>query len=318
MTTSSTQNLNACETCHGAQFSRICERQDGLTVWLCQNCGLQFINPIPDVAFLQELYERESKRGDSGIPYYQNYIRERQIRIQSYRRQYEKRLKLIEKLHPQKGKLLEIGCAGGFFLKTAKDQGWDPYGIDIDSNFVKFANDDMNLANVHCNTLENIRFENNFFDAVILWDLIEHLPHPMQSIKTLHSLLKKNGVLVIWTPNVKNAAFLKNKWYGYHISQHLYFFSTDSLKKMMAQAGFETVYQNTNKTKKAFLTAPGNNSFKAQNEPSSRAQKILRGLKRDIKNALNPINSLSPLFDRMGYGFNLYMIFQKKSDPVER
>ena len=109
--------------------------------------------------------------------------------------------------------MLDIGCGGGFFLKAAEERGWEPHGIDIVPGFVEFAQKELQLKNVHRRSLEELEYDRHFFDVIVLWDLIEHLPHPVNFLKTINRLLRPDGLLVIWTPNARNSAWLKEHWF---------------------------------------------------------------------------------------------------------
>ncbi len=300
-----------CEICGSENFSEVCVWNGVSRVVRCRDCGLQFVNPMPVQNYLDALYEKETQNGGGSNPFYRSYIQERTDRWRSYRKKYNERLKRIESLYHGTGRLLDIGCGGGFFLKAARERGWDPYGIDIVPEFVRFAKEELHLGNVQCAPLQQASWPSAFFDVIVLWDLIEHLPHPRPFLERCGNLLKPGGLLVIWTPNVKNAALLKEKWYGYRIEQHLFFYCSETLKRMLAPAGFDIVYENTNRAKKGFFSSPENKPYRKEAAPASRLAKRLKGIRRDLKNSLNPVNYISPLLDGAGYGFNLYVIGRK-------
>ncbi len=305
--------LISCEICGENAFTRICEWNRLSHVVQCQKCGLQFVNPMPDQNYLERLYQQDEK---SNL-YYLNYIEERKDRWASYRKQYNRRLDLIEKYAGGKGRLLDIGCGGGFFLQAARERGWEPHGIEIVPPFVQFAREELCLENVDKTPFEEKVYPDHHFDVVVLWDLIEHLPHPMGYLEKINKILRPGGLLILWTPNAQNAAWLKEKWYGYTPLQHLYFFSPQTLKTLLKRSGFQITYENTNRAKKGFFSQPENNSYQKPNQPSTGVKKLLMGLKRDLKNFANPVNYLSPLLDKAGYGFNLYVIGRKYSQSHE-
>ena len=303
-------NLIACDNCGSNKFATLCEWNDLSKVVQCDRCGLQFVNPMPNKEFLDQLYRKDGEES----PYYRNYILERTNRRSSYNKQYHRRLKLIEKYSQGKGKLLDIGCGGGFFLKTAEERGWEPHGIDIVPGFVEFARDELQLKNVNCRSLEELEYKKHFFDVIVLWDLIEHLPHPSNFLKTINQLLRPDGLLVIWTPNARNSAWLKKNWFGYQPLQHLYFFSPGTLNQTLQSTGFRVVYENTNRAKKGFFSSPKNIPYKRPDHPMNKAEKVIHGMKRDLKNFFDPVNYISPILDWAGFGFNLYVIGKKTAE----
>jgi len=311
----SRQERFPCIYCGSLKFIPVFLREDNTLVVHCQECHLEFVNPLPTIETMQENYQREMTGNETGTGIHSNYILERQKRFKSFSKLHNSRLSLIERLYPKKGNLLDIGCGAGFFLNSAKERGWNCYGMEILFEYVKFAQENFALENIHLESLdESITFEPNTFDVITLWDLIEHLRNPLESLKKIHQIMKPGGLLVMWTPNVKNSIFLKEKWTGYRIIQHFYFFSGESLTNLLEKAGFKIVSLNTNKAKKGLLESKGFKPFDKSEKPNTQIKKFLRSVRRDIKNTLNPLTYLGPLFDLAGYGFNLYVIASKPKD----
>lgn len=312
--------LVPCENCRSTRFSTIRDSEDGSKIVRCLNCGLEFVNPLPTEEWLKQLYARELAGGEEKLPFYLNYIQERKDRGNSFDKLHNSRLDLIERFCPNPGNhlearrnLLDIGCGAGFFLKTAQSRGWNPYGIDFLPEYNRFAREELLLGNVHSATLEEMNFPPLSFDVVTLWDLIEHLRHPLATLKEINRILRPGGLVVIWTPNVKNAAFLKEKWDGYRVPLHLYFLSNQALNSLLTQAGFKTVYEKTTKSKKGFFPRADAVHYQKPSQSPTRFQKIKHSIKRDFTNFINPVTYLSPLLDRLGYGFNLFVIAAKQN-----
>jgi 2-polyprenyl-3-methyl-5-hydroxy-6-metoxy-1,4-benzoquinol methylase len=186
---------------------------------------LEFVNPLPAVGTMRENYLKEMIGSETESGYHSSYISERQERSKSFEKLYNSRLGFIESLYPEKGDLLDIGCGAGFFLKCAKQRGWNCHGLEILPEYIKYAQVNFALDNIRLGSLdESLSYDANTFDVITLWDLIEHLRNPLACLKRIHHVMKLGGLLVIWTPNVKNALFLKENWIGYKILQHFYFF----------------------------------------------------------------------------------------------
>ena len=261
---------------------------------------------------MQENYQKEMIGNEIDAGFHSNYIIEREKRITSFSKLYNSRLNLIESLYPGKGDLLDIGCGAGFFLNSAKERGWNCHGLEILPEYIKYAKENFALENIRFESLdEPLTYDENTFDVITLWDLIEHLRNPLKSLKQINRVMKPGGLLVIWNPNVKNSILLKENWIGYKTLQHLYFFSRDSLNTMLGKLGFKIISLKTNKAKKGLLESKGFNPFDKSEKPNKLIEKFLRSAKRDIKNALSPLTYLGPLFDMAGYGFNLYLIASK-------
>ena len=305
----------ACICCGSLDFSPICLREDNTLVVRCQECYLEFVNPLPTIEAMQENYQKEMIGNEEDSGFHSNYILERQKRIKSFSKLYNSRLSLIESLYPGKGDLLDIGCGAGFFLNSAKERGWNCHGLEILPEYIKYAKENFALENIRFESLdEPLTYDENTFNVITLWDLIEHLRNPLKSLKQINRVMKPGGLLVMWTPNVKNAIVLKENWIGYKTLQHLYFFSGDSLNNMLGKAGFKIVSLKTNKAKKGLLESKGFNTFDKSEKPNKIIERFMRSAKRDIKNILNPLTYLGPLFDMAGYGFNLYLIASKMDE----
>ena len=322
--------LVPCENCRSASFSTIRDSVDGSKIVRCLDCGLEFVNPMPTEEWLRQLYSHELANDEQELPYFLNYIQERKDRGSSFDKLHNSRLDLIERFSKRpavnngaapasgaRGNLLDVGCGAGFFLKTAQSRGWNPYGIDFLPEYNRFAKEELKLENVHSSTLEEMNYPPLSFDVVTLWDLIEHLRHPLSTLKEINRILRPGGLVVIWTPNVKNAALLKDRWIGYLMPLHLYFLSNQALNNLLTQSGFQTVYEKTNRSKKGFFPRAGAVPYQKPAQTPTRIQKIKHGIKRDLANFINPINYISPLLDQLGYGFNLFVIAVKQNSSSE-
>ena len=175
-----------CICCGSLNFDPVCIRNDNTIVVRCKDCNLEFVNPLPSVEEMKNNYQKEMTGSDNESGIHSNYILERQKRIKSYSKLYNSRLNLIENLYPQKGTLLDIGCGAGFFLNCAKERGWDCHGLEILPEYIKYARENFALENIRLESLDDsLSFEPNTFDVITLWDLIEHLRNPLESLKKL-------------------------------------------------------------------------------------------------------------------------------------
>ncbi len=139
------------------------------------------------------------------------------------------------------GLLLDVGSGNGDTLRSMKNMGWDGVGIDFDEGAVKNAR--SNGLDVRLGELSAQKFEDNSFDAIIINHVIEHANNPLGLLKESYRILKKNGVMVVTTPNVKSighAIYGKN-WRGLETPQHLHLFTNKSLHKIADDAGYTNI-----------------------------------------------------------------------------
>ena len=101
------------------------------------------------------------------------------------------------------GRLLDMGCGLGFFLKAmAPYATWDGYGCEISPVAVRYARETLGLNNVICGRLDEADLPPQFFDIITMWDVIDHIPRPDPVLRRCHALLREGGICFIRTPNV--------------------------------------------------------------------------------------------------------------------
>jgi 2-polyprenyl-3-methyl-5-hydroxy-6-metoxy-1,4-benzoquinol methylase len=137
----------------------------------------------------------------------------------------------------EKERLLDIGCGCGEFLARMRDLGWETTGLDPDREAVKVAREHFGLI-VHEGTLENLDFQEESFQAITMNHVIEHVDDPIESLKKCRLLLKRNGKLVIVTPNMEGlgSQLFKKAWFPLDPPRHFYLFSVSTLSACAERA----------------------------------------------------------------------------------
>jgi 2-polyprenyl-3-methyl-5-hydroxy-6-metoxy-1,4-benzoquinol methylase len=170
---------------------------------------------------------------------YEDYEADRYCIVKTARR----RLDMIERYETKRGRLLDVGCALGFFIDTAHKRGWAVDGVDISEHAVQYARDTLGLP-ARVGMLEDAGYPQAEFDVLTLWDVIEHVPDPVANLRYCASLLKERGLIVLSTPDVGSlvAKVAGARWMGYKLAdEHLYYFSRRTLALALEKAGFELV-----------------------------------------------------------------------------
>lgn len=146
-----------------------------------------------------------------------------------------KKIKLIEKEHPEKGSLLDIGAGTGDFLKTAEQNKWTVKGVEPNAKARKIAQE-KGLSILS----DSSALKEELFDVISMWHVLEHVPDLEKQIETLDKHLKKNGTLYIAVPNYKSydARNYGKFWAAYDVPRHLWHFSQTSIKKIFLEKGF--------------------------------------------------------------------------------
>jgi len=203
----------------------------------CSECGLVYLNPRPAQASMAEIYPDHYDQ-------YTPTLKDEPSPIKRWERIYGLR-KRIKPIIGQKktGRLLDVGCATGDFLEVMQmSKDWELHGVEISSSASDHARLTLNLPIV-TGSLEDAKYQDNFFDVITMWNVIEHLSDPLATLKELRRILKPDGLLVFNTPNLDSldAKIFKQYWIGYELPRHFYVFSNKTLDKMLTKAGFTTV-----------------------------------------------------------------------------
>ena len=158
-----------------------------------------------------------------------NLLKERKFKL----KQLKYILSYLKKQKP--GKLLDIGCGHGW-LMSALNNKWNKYGIDV-SNFA--SKSASKYGKIFIGDLKNFKIKK--FDFITALHIIEHHPKPENFLLKLKKLLKKNGKLIIETPDFDSAAArkFKNNFRLLKDKTHISLFSQDSLIRFVRKYGFD-------------------------------------------------------------------------------
>jgi 2-polyprenyl-3-methyl-5-hydroxy-6-metoxy-1,4-benzoquinol methylase len=156
--------------------------------------------------------------------------------IKSY--SLNKKVRLINELHSQKGSLLDIGVGTGDFLATAKKAGWQTTGIEPNEKAKAIA---ISKGVSFAENLESI--QSHSFDVITMWHVLEHVPDVENQIKELKRLVKPNGTLIIAVPNYKSfdANYYGAFWAAYDVPRHLWHFSKTAIEKLFAKENIKLI-----------------------------------------------------------------------------
>jgi 2-polyprenyl-3-methyl-5-hydroxy-6-metoxy-1,4-benzoquinol methylase len=137
------------------------------------------------------------------------------------------KLNLINLLQSNKGQILDIGAGTGDFLLVAKNNGWQTIGVEPSERAKSIAiNKGISFVE------QTSELENNSFDVISMWHVLEHVPDLDRQIKELKRLLKPTGTLIIAVPNFKSfdAKHYGKFWAAYDVPIHFWHFSKTAIK----------------------------------------------------------------------------------------
>lgn len=251
-----TRIIKNCILCGSTVFTKLFMSKDRIfsipgkyTNMQCLRCKVIFLNPQPSNRELEKhypqtgyfAYKKEGKLGFEG--------KIREYIIKNY---YNKNVisALLRFVVPnsfaipkfkKNGRILDLGCGTGDILYLLKNIGWDVYGIEIYKNAVDVAHE-RGLKNVILGTYEALnRFPDNFFDAIRLYHVIEHLNNPPNCLELIYKKLKSEGQLILATPNIDSPLIklFKNKWSGIDAPRHLFLFNPKLLSELGKRKKFK-------------------------------------------------------------------------------
>ncbi len=137
------------------------------------------------------------------------------------------------------GRTLELGCSHGGFVSLLRWAGFEASGLELSPWVVDFARQAFQIP-MYQGKLEDQRIEPASLDAVILMDVLEHLPDPISTITTVANLLKEDGILVIQTPCYPEGHSFASLQEGnnpfllmFQAPEHVYLFSQSSIRQFL-------------------------------------------------------------------------------------
>ncbi len=210
----------------------------GRTVVQCPTCALLFVSPRISSESIEAKYTSKTyfEREDSATGY-RNYIEDRDLHLLFFRRQ----LRELEEL-TSKGRLLDVGCAGGFLVAEAVRRGWQAEGVELSPFASEYARETLGLK-VVTGSLRGSALPSGQFRAVFMDDVIEHFEDPLIEAEEVCRVLEPGGFFILHTPNAASPwrHLMGNKWVHLKPDEHLFYFDPASLGRLLHKAGFEVV-----------------------------------------------------------------------------
>lgn len=221
-----------CNLC-GSTESQLLFNKDGYPIVRCQRCDMVFVGESLDQIDFGDLYGESYYTGGND-KVFEDYLGQERGRRALARR----KLWSLRRLVPH-GKLLDVGCAAGFFLVEAQ-RHYEVHGVELSEFSSKFAREHLGL-NVFNGTLLEAALPSGHFDLVTLWDVIEHVPNPREVLAEVSRVLKPGGHIILTTGDV-GCAYAQARGPDWHLMGppwHLYYFSRITMAHMAREAGLQ-------------------------------------------------------------------------------
>ena len=201
---------------------------------LCEGCSFLTADICLSEDKAEQLYGRDYFHGQE----YSDYIRDKAI----IQRNFSRKLHILEKyMEDSHKKLLEIGCAYGFFMELIKDKYPQSTGVDISADAIDYA---VNTLKVNAHKGNFLDIEMKQYDVCCMWDTIEHVSAAGEFISKISSEISPNGLLALTTGDIGslNARIRKSKWRQIHPPTHLHYFSVPTISKLLERNGFRVLH----------------------------------------------------------------------------
>lgn len=234
-----TEKILKCPVCETTVFSLFLEVKDyfltgeAFSIQQCKACGFKFINPRPDKIEIGRYYQSDEyishdAKKSSIISHIYWIARVFSIKI---------KFKIVRK-YIQPGRILDIGCGTGEFLKYCKSKGFDVAGVEPNDKASGFAKQ-VNGIPVW-NKLTDLNAGKGAFNCITMWHVLEHVHDLNETLELVKGLINPEGIFVVAVPNCNSwdAQEYGEFWAAYDVPRHLYHFTDATLDKLASNHGF--------------------------------------------------------------------------------
>lgn len=220
-----------CQVCGKTDHDPFIETK-GMSLFRCRNCGVVFMDPMPDAGAVEDLYSDAYEGATKG------YF----AKVESKLRRSRGRVRQLRR-YVKSGRFLDVGTNGGFMAKAASDAGFDTWGIEPDPVSVAYARENYPEIHVFQGFIEEFVETpegQKPFDAVYCSEVLEHVPDVNSFIGAIAKATKPGGVLYLTTPDVAHRRVPDNvlEWDSFFPPSHCIYFTPDSLTQLLSRHGF--------------------------------------------------------------------------------
>jgi 2-polyprenyl-3-methyl-5-hydroxy-6-metoxy-1,4-benzoquinol methylase len=281
-----------------------------LTLQRCGSCGFVYLSSWEQsLANANGLYDYYARITDADLA--RRHSPENRARQQALLRELAR--------YTRGRRLLDVGCGDGQLLRTATEEGWETWGIDLSPGAIRLCQK-LGLRASQTDFFDTSLDEESF-DVIVMSELIEHVPSPQRFLERAKELLTERGVLYLTTPNFGSLArrLLREDWSVIH-PEHIGYFERSTLRTMAVEgAGFREIRIDANNIAPSTLVAWWRGRGATPAGSVSEAHRVMRqGLDQRLRRAFRQSRFLTVskdllnlLVSRAGLGDTLTAWFQK-------
>lgn len=193
----------------------------------CRECGFVFMEKIPSPEELNSHYGSYSYESSGYLS---------PLTIKSYN-------KLLDEFEPYRktNNILDVGCGRGWFLAEALKRGWQVYGTEYSKTAVRICRETG--INIKEGVLNASNFENEMFDVITSFEVIEHINNPNEELEEIYKLLRTGGLFYCTTPNFNSLMryYLKADYNVIGYPEHLSYYTKSTLNKVTKRHGLRPI-----------------------------------------------------------------------------
>ena len=170
------------------------------------------------------------------------WSRPKRTDLSAIRRDQRHKIAFLERFR-QSGRLLDVGCGFGTFLRALDQSRWDRFGLEAMP--IAHCEASLHLGNtrIFFGQLANAPFSPSYFDVLTFWDVLEHVSDPVSTLQTAFRLLRPGGHVLLSLPNIDSYQFrrFRQDWFALQLPFHLYHFTETTLRRLFSYAGFQVI-----------------------------------------------------------------------------
>ncbi len=216
-----------CLVCQSNRIKQMPKYYEEKGLVKCQKCGFVFMEKVPTVDELNDYYKTYSYASEQYLS---------PLTILSYNLLLDE----FEK-YRKTNKILDVGCGRGFFLKQARERGWEVYGTEYSEKAIEICTSENIIMKKGALSADAFDFKD--FDVITSFEVLEHINNPHEELQQIYQLLRKGGLFYCTTPNFNSLLryYLKTDYNVIVYPEHLSYYTKKTLNKVVKKNGFKNI-----------------------------------------------------------------------------